>query len=149
MRLHARTAIAATLLLLVACSPTGTEEAGPPALEGPDEVVGTWKGFQLVCTIPLTLRTGHPIVITGGSLRAVFPAEGDPKASVERDFTPEEVELLWGPAPQGNGTSSVEINPLVQYEDYEATISFGYMSERDEGSLEHVARCRSNAAPHA
>lgn len=129
----------AVLALLASCSPT--EAAREPELTGPDEVFGVWRDHQIVCTVGLTITTSYRIRIVRGGLRAVFPAEGTPKADVELEFTSEELEALWGAELDRTTTRSIEINPTVQFEDYEVTVRFDYTGDEREGELGHMFKC--------
>ena len=125
--------------LFVACSPTSPW--GEPDLLGPDEVAGYWSNYQIVCTIPLTITTPFPILITGGELFAVFPKAGNPKAFVEQALTTEELRILWGIGISEMTTRSLEIFPTVQFEDYRVTVTFGYEGGGRVGEITHSFDC--------
>ncbi|MEX2532255.1 MAG: hypothetical protein WD960_15925 [Gemmatimonadota bacterium] len=132
----------ALLLLLLfsgSCSPTSPW--GEPNLLGPDEVAGVWSNYQIVCTIPLTMTTPFPILITGGELFAVFPRAGHPIAFVEQTLTSAEITTLWGSGVSARTTRSLEIFPTVQFEDYRVTVTFGYDGGGRSGEVSHSFDC--------
>lgn len=128
------------VLPLTACSPTDLELK--PGLHGPDEVTGVWLNFMIVCTVPITMTASRPIAITSGKLTSTFPAEGRPKARIFHDFTPEELEGLWGTSTRGRITRSLEIVPGIQHEDYRVVVEFTYQGWNQRGTLTHIYRCR-------
>ncbi len=125
--------------MFAACSPTSPW--GQPDLLGPEEVAGYWSNYQIVCTIPLTITTPFPILITGGELFAVFPRAGNPIAFVEQALTVAEIRTLWGVGISEMTTRYLEIFPTVQFEDYRVTVTFGYEGGGRVGEVTHSFDC--------